>query len=1086
MMRQLFRLSLLACAMATVVHAEDDKKKWDVNNPPGEKAEVQIDTHSGTWMGLDVSPDGKSIVFDLLGDLYTLPISGGEAKALTHDIAWEMQPRFSPDGKKIAYISDGAGGDNVWTMSVDGSNAKALTSEDFRLLYSPVWSPDGQYIAARKHFTGTRSLGSGEIWLYHVGGGKGVQLNEKPNWQKDLGEPAFSPDGRYVYFSQDTTRGKTFEYNKDANTQIFQIQRIDRHSGEIEPFVSGPGGAIRPQPSPDGKYLAFVRRVRFQSTLFLKDLQTGAEFPLWDKLERDMQETWSVQGVYPGFAWTPDAKDIVLWAQGKIWRINVAKKSAEEIPFHVKDSREVRKAVRFATDVAPDQFDVHQLRWVSVAPKGDQVLYSALGHLYVKDLPNGTPRRLTTQNDHFEFFPSWSRDGKTIAFVTWDDEKLGSVRTINAGGSGERVLTSTPGKYEEPRFSPDGKTVVYSKLHGGFLTSPWYGLDTGVYKASSDGKNKPVLITKEGSQPQFGADNNELYVVRFDEKDPDFTTKLVRIDLDTHAERELAQSEFTSEYTVSPDGQWLAFAERFHTYVMPLAAASKVLDAGKDGEQLPLKKLSINSGEYVHFSGDSHTVYFSMGDELFSRPLKDSFSYLPDAPKELPKLSESGVKIGFKQNADKPSGTTAIVGARIITMHGEEVIENGTIVIQDNRIAAIGSHVDIPKGAAVVDAKGKTIIPGLVDVHWHGGMGEDQLIPQTSWVDLASLAFGVTTIHDPSNDTHEIFTHSEMQRAGTLTGPRIFSTGTILYGAKAPFSAVINSLDDALTHLKRQKANGAISVKSYNQPRREQRQQVLEAARQTGMMVVPEGGSLFETNMTMVVDGHTGVEHSIPVANAYDDVKQLWSHTEVGYTPTFVVGYGGLEGEYYWYAKTDVWAHPLLSNFVPRTLLDARSRRRITAPDNEWNIVNNARLATDLMRAGVGVNLGAHGQREGLGAHWEMWTLAMGGATPMEALRMGTIDGARYLGMDKDVGSLETGKLADLVIIDGDVLHDIRQSDKVVSVMLNGRLYDSASMNEIGAHPKTRKKLFFENIDGAYVPTTTDTWTKGHGDGEEH
>ena len=196
-------LSLLATAALVSLHAfaadapadaasAPAKPKWDVNHPPGPKATVNIDVRTGTWMSVDVSPDGQRLVFDLLGDLYTLPIAGGEATPLTHSIAWEMQARWSPDGKRIAYISDAGGGDNVWTMNADGTDAKAVTKEDFRMLYTPTWSPDGQYIAARKHFTGTRSLGSGEIWLYHASGaGKGVQLNEKPNWQKDLGEPAF-------------------------------------------------------------------------------------------------------------------------------------------------------------------------------------------------------------------------------------------------------------------------------------------------------------------------------------------------------------------------------------------------------------------------------------------------------------------------------------------------------------------------------------------------------------------------------------------------------------------------------------------------------------------------------------------------------------------------------------------------------------------------------------------------------------------------------------------------------------------------------------------------------------------------------
>ncbi len=1075
--------STVAISAETLKDDADAKKKWDVNAPPGVVSTVAIDTKTGTWMSVDVSPDGKQIVFDLLGDLYLMPVEGGEAKALTHSIAWEMQARFSPDGKQLTYMSDAGGGDNIWVMDVDGSNAHALTKEDFRLLNNPVWHPNGQYIAARKHFTGTRSLGSGEIWLYSIGGGAGVQLNEKPNWQKDLGEPAFSPDGRYVYYSQDTTPGNSFEYNKNGNAQIYQIFRKDLKDGKTKAFVSGAGGAVRPTPSPDGKYLAFVRRVRNQSTLFLKDLETGEEKVAWSDLERDMQETWAVHGVYPSMSWLPGSKQMVLWAKGKIWRVDPFAHTAKEIAFHVKDTREIRAAVRFETPVAPDKFDVHQLRWVNVSPQGNKVVYSALGQLYVRDLPNGTPQRLTKQQDHFEFFPRFSRDGRSIVFTTWDDEKLGSVRTIDVRGGSETIITKSPGKYVNPQFSPDGKQVAFEKMHGGYLTTPWFGLDTGIFVTSADGKATPRLVTDDGSTPQFGKDNDQLYVSRMQRAgEVDWTTSLVRIDLNKGEEQAVAKGEFVSDFALSPDGNWLAFTERFHTYVTPLPIAGKPVTVGSKMDALPVRQLDVNAGDYAHWSGDSSKIFFSLGDELFSSELKNAFTFLPGSPKEVAKPTEAGLKIGFQEAANKPVGTKVISGARIVTMKGDEVIENGRIVITDNRIVAIGKAADIaiPAGAMQIDAAGKTIIPGIVDVHWHGGMGEDEIIPQQSWINYASLAFGVTTIHDPSNDTAEIFSQSELQRAGKVVGPRIFSTGTILYGAKANMSAIVNNLDDALTHLKRLKAGGAISVKSYNQPRRDQRQQILEAARETGMMVVPEGGSLFEHNMTMVVDGHTGIEHAIPVANAYDDVKQLWSQTKVGYTPTLIVGYGGLDGEHYWYAHTDVWRHPILSRYVPATVLQARSVRVETAPEEDYNVFNIARTATELQRAGVPVNLGAHGQREGLGAHWEMWTLGRGGMTSLEAIRVATLNGAKYLGMEKDVGSLEAGKLADLVIINGDILANIQNSDKIANVMLNGRLYDVTTMNEVGGTAKARKPFFFEGKNGSAVPVET----RGHGDGD--
>jgi imidazolonepropionase-like amidohydrolase len=291
--------------------------------------------------------------------------------------------------------------------------------------------------------------------------------------------------------------------------------------------------------------------------------------------------------------------------------------------------------------------------------------------------------------------------------------------------------------------------------------------------------------------------------------------------------------------------------------------------------------------------------------------------------------------------------------------------------------------------------------------------------------------------------------------------PRIYSTGTILYGANGPgYTSHVDSLDDAKFHLERLQKVGAFSVKSYNQPRRNQRQQIIEAGRELGMMVVPEGGSLLQHNLTMVVDGHTGIEHSIPPEHIYDDIKQLWSQTEVGYTPTLGVAYGGIWGENYWYDKTDVWKHPRLSKFVPKNQLFPRSMRRTKAPDHHYNHFNAAKVAAELQNVGVKVNLGAHGQREGLAAHWEIWMFAQGGMTPLEALRAATIDPAHYLGLDKHIGSIEAGKLADLIVIDGNPLEDIRVTDKVTYTMINGQLFDAATMQAVDG--KTREKLYFE------------------------
>ncbi|MFM8360056.1 MAG: TolB family protein, partial [Verrucomicrobiota bacterium] len=473
-----------------------------------------------------------------------------------------------------------------------------------------------------------RSLGSGEIWLYDAGGvdagaAEGVQMTTRPNDQKDVGEPAFSPDGRHLYYSWDATPGATFEYNKDSNGQIYIISRLDRVKGETEEWVTGPGGAVRPTPSPDGTRLAFVRRQRSRTCLYVQDVASGEVRQLHDALERDMQETWAVHGVYPSLAWTPDSRSIVFYARGGLHRIEVASRTVTPIPFRVRGERRLQPAVRFPVEVAPAEFDVKMLRGVAVSPSGDAVVYSALGHLYRRSLPQGQPRRLTADAGHFEFMPSWSRDGKSIVYVAWNDDELASVRVVASEGGEGRPVTVRPGFYVDPVFSPDGTRVVYGRVSGGGLLAPIHSGEPGVYWVPVGG-GPGTRLTRKGTHPHFGSDPQRVFLVTSEPDKENENSKLFSIGLDGTEERLHLASANATEMRVSPDGQWVAWAERFHVYLTPFLAVGRPLEVGPKSANVPVFKVTSEAGANLSWSGSSRALHWSLGPELFTQTIEEA------------------------------------------------------------------------------------------------------------------------------------------------------------------------------------------------------------------------------------------------------------------------------------------------------------------------------------------------------------------------------------------------------------------------------------------------------------------------------
>jgi imidazolonepropionase-like amidohydrolase/Tol biopolymer transport system component len=1056
----LLALALLAAARGDAFgHDEapkEKKPKWSVEDPGGTYRTFAMDATEGTWMAVDLSPDGKTLVFDLLGDIYTMPATGGDATCIAEGLPYEHQPRWSPDGMRVLFTSDRGGGDNLWTMDADGSYKSALTKEDFRLFNEGNWHPSGRWVVGRKHFTSRRSLGAGETWLVPwPEGGAGVQITKKKNDQQDAGEPVFSPDGKHLYWSEDMSGGTTFEYNKDPNGTIYRVRRLDVATGEIVDLINRPGGAVRPQPSPDGKSLAFVHRARNKSVLAILDLATNRVRDVFDGLSLDQQETWAVFGPYPGYCWTKDGAALFVWAQGKIRRVDAKTGVATEIPFKAKVNQRLCETRRTEGSLGGDTFDVKVVRWPQVTADGKTAVFQALGQVWLQDLASGARRRIASAPSGLEFAPRLTSDGKSFVFTTWDDRKGGAVVFETFDGKSLSLVRS-PGHYlSADRSGTEGRLVVHQGGPDAYRGGR-YAESPGIWMFQ--GNEAPVwrLLTREGSKPVFSSDGTRVLLVSREGE----RSALVSIDLNGKDRRVLATSEHATDFALSPDGKWLAFEELWQTYVcpMPPAAGPEPLKVGPEMKDYPVVRLSEVGGTYLSWSPDSSTVRWSLGPDLFEAkvaahfppPKKDD-----DAKKDDAKPRGVGAKpirLGWTEKADVPKTDVWFVGATVLPMDDLSVIEDGVVHVVGNRIAAVGKRADLapPDGANVIDVKGQTLMPGLVDVHSHHGSSDGGVLAQRSWALCALLSFGVTTIHDPSNNTQGFYAESELVTAGRRVGPRMFSTGTILYGAEGDFKAVVNSYEDALEAVKRTIAWGPRSVKSYQQPRREQRQQVLKACRELGVLCVPEGGSTFSNNMTHILDGHTTVEHAIPIAPLYQPEVKLFAESGTSYTPTLVVGYGGLWGENWWYAKTKVWENERLNRFVPRSVIDPKARRRVLATDDEeYNHVRLARTAAAILRAGGNVEIGAHGQLQGLGDHWETWMLAQGGLTPHEALRCASWGGAKALCVEKSVGAIRPGMLADLIVIEGKPLENVQDSQNVRFTMVNGRLYDARTLEQL-------------------------------------
>ncbi len=1112
----------------------------------------------GTWLSVDVSPDGQSIVFDLLGDLYSLPIAGGKATRLTSGMAYDVQPRFSPDGKRVVFVSDRSGGENVWILSLDGKDTTQLTKGNTSMYVSPEWTPDGKYIVA------SRSTGLGgpaKLWMYHVGGGNGVALTAvpaPPPALKMLGA-AYGKDPRYLWFA---ARSGDWQYN--ALGPQYQLYTWDRENGRTAQMSTRFGSAFRPALSPDGKHLVYATRFETKTGLRLRNLDTQEESWLAYPVQRDETESRAPMDAYPGYSFTPDSRAVVVTYGGGIWRVPVDRSTPARIPFEAEVALEMgpEVAFRYRVDTATT-FTARQVRDLSPSPDGTKLAFSALDKVYVMDLPGGTPRRVSTATVG-EFMPAWSPDSRSLAWTTWADAQGGGVvrATLDARrGWGTQTLASG-GHFSDVAWSPAGDRIVATRAAaremqeaGGAFFGP--AAAEFVWLPSTGGAMTAIMPTGGMGNAHFTTDRERIFaysgrdgLASFRWDGTDLKTHLrvtgplppgaggsMTLDagLDAQAARITGgraarpmttrspapydagantpmQSHWDGDeqmennptppaaglILMSPTGDEALAMMGMDVYVVTIPAAGAtaptVSVAAPASAPVPVRKLNEVGGEFPAWSGDGRKVMWGLGNAVWTFDLDrakvvddslkvearrvalvradttkkdslaraDSIAKADTTKKAKPGYKPAETRIAVSATRDRPQGVVVLRGAKAITMRGHEIIENADIVVRDERIVAVGARgsVPVPDGARIIDVTGKVVMPGMVDTHYHPQWLTPGIHNTQTWQYLATLAYGTTTTRDPQTATTDFLTYGDRVATGEMIGPRIYTTGPGVFAGEA-----VRDLEHARTVLARYaKYYDTKTLKMYMSGNRQQRQWIIQAAKELSIMPTTEGGLDQKLNMTHGIDGYPGIEHTLPITPKFADLFEWYKATGTYNSPTLVVEYGGPFGEGWFYQSEDLVNDAKLRHFTHPIDLAGKIRRRGAgnAPGpagfalrEEYAMWQHAEDVAKTVAAGGRIGVGSHGQLQGLGMHWELWLLQSGGLPTHDALRSATIVGAEAIGMATDIGSLEAGKMADLLVLDRDPLVNIRNSNSVGMVMVNGRLFDGNTLDEV--YPRQRR-----------------------------
>lgn len=1021
--------------------------------PMQPQREISFETDQGSQLSLDVSPDGKTIVFDMLGDLYALPVKGGRARQLTSGMALDTQPVWSPDGKRILFISDRSGAENLWTVKADGTEPRQISLHDDNPVFvSPEWAPDGQSILVSRFWADRNAY---ELWQFKPEpGDMGQVLRSTRGAETAINTigARYAPDGKTIYLA--SLKEGTPSFNALSS---WGIVRLDPVTGEETPVLPAARAGesvvprFRPAVSPDGRHLVFGERREGISRLMVMDMPGGA-IRMLGETDPDAILAALTNDAIARYDFTPDGQSILLNRGGRIDRIPLDGSAPKTIPFTAEVSQALGPLGRHPAEIEEGPVKARLIQSPELSPDGNTLAFTALGRLYTQAVPEGAPQLVLAPGE-IGYHASWSPDGRQLAYVSWSRAEGGHV-WITAPGAAPRRLSQDAAFYSHPVFTPAGDAIiaVRSPAETRRRTYMEYGQwrEAELVALPLDGAAPRVLMSgKIGGTPHFAANPDEVLL--------NTGNGVEAVSLKDGARRVITQADGPGWYfsegsahaddlRVSPDGAWALeqIGQQLHLY--RIGAPGETFDLAHPSG--PYVQLTDIGADYFGWSEDGQDIYWTLGATFRRIALADVRFERGAAEKAAER-----VDITITAPRDVPRGRVLLTGAAIIPMTDrsapDTLLEGHDILIEDGRIVSLTPSGTLSAGAGVktVDVTGAFIMPGLIDAHYHVADIRRDVLDFDVWGLKTNLAFGITTVFDPSSLSIDMLTYQDLVEAGDVLGARLYTTGPAIFDFND-----FRSKEEVRSVLRRYREYYRLSnLKQYRTGNRRVRQWVAEAANELGLSATTEGALSYRLGLTAILDGFSGVEHAVPPIGQQKDFTELFARSGTSSTLTLMITHGGLPADRVFIERDDAFNNPKYADFVPAWFREMRFQNAPAAPLCDYTYGAVGASALRMHRAGGVVGLGAHGDIPGLGTQWEMQAYVDSGWTPGEALWAATMGGAETIARDQALGSLEPGKFGDLLILNTNPLADIKNALDIRYVMKNGRLYDPANLTEAQA-----------------------------------